>query len=126
MTQIRSFSSPSLISHRCFLRRDILRRHVKSQHETVSTLELKRVRAFAVGFNLVRHHNEAVVARRPPILDVLKHRLIVGHSLKTRELDLSGFASVQRYMSVIFVGSPVNAALTGVEGLPFHRKNMAQ
>ena len=47
--------------------RHILRGHIKSQHEPVGALKLKRPVTLAIGFNLIGHHHEPVVARCAPV-----------------------------------------------------------
>ena len=69
-----------------------------------------------VGLQLIRHHDEAIVARCSPILDILQHRGFVGHPLKALQLDLGRLAAVECGMGLIFVEGPgVDIALGSLE-----------
>ena len=79
-------------------------------------LNSKAFGAFAIGFKLIRHHDEAVVARRAPVLDVLQHRRFIRHALKALKLDLGGLAAIQRRMRLVLVEGPrIDVALGGLE-----------
>src|SRR5579864_4983478 len=57
---------------------NVLRCHIKSKHEPVCALELKRLRTFMISLKLIRHHDEAVIAWRSPVPDILEHGWFIG------------------------------------------------
>src|SRR6185369_6569961 len=125
----RIFNSRSLasVARCCFVRRDIFGSHVEGEHKTVGALELESLGALAVGFKLIRHHDEAIVAWRSPIFDVLEDRWFIGHALETFQLDLGSFSAVESCMRLVFVKGPsVDIALGCLERFPFHGKDMAE
>src|SRR5580692_7230240 len=81
--------------------RNVLRVHVESEQESICALELESVRAVAIGLQLIRHHDEAVVARCSPVLHVFEHRRFIRHALKAFQFDLSGLAAVDRRMRLV-------------------------
>src|SRR5690242_14430374 len=107
---------PDLFAHGTTASGNVFRRHVKGQHESVGALEFVRLRTYAIGFDLIGHHHKAIIPRRSPVSDILEHRRFVGHALKALQLDLGGFAAIERCMSLVLVKGPgVNVSLSGLE-----------
>ena len=80
---------------------------------------LKRFVADAIGLNLVRHHDKAVVARRPKVSQVPEDDVVLGHSIETRKDDFGDLAPVETRLRLTLAGIPVNAGIFGdTEGFP--------
>ena len=73
-----------LVAHRTFLERKVFGGHVEHKHKPVRSLELLRLGSLFVRFQFVGHHDEAVVARRAPVLDVLGRLRILSYEAHTR------------------------------------------
>src|SRR3982750_2838132 len=88
--------------------RGIFRRDVEGDHEPVGPLELVRLlplRDLAGRFDLVGHEDEAVVARRAPVLEVVDHyRLAAVVAGEALERQLGGLAAVELCDGVVLVG----------------------
>jgi len=124
-SRILSFRYPIASISRRFLRRNVFDVMSKVSMKPVSALELERLGAFAVGFNFVRHHHKAVVARLSPSTDFFSTGVRWSCPGNASAL-LRGLASVKRSVRVVFVRSPVDAAFASVETFPLDWKDMAK
>jgi len=74
---------------------------VDGDHEAVGPFEFERFVAGAISLDVVRHHDEAVISWRAPILQIFHHNRIVGHSFEFIENNFTRFAIRQFSFGVI-------------------------
>src|SRR5262245_4691260 len=103
-------------------RLDVLGRHVPGDHEAVGALELEGLGPHAIGFDLVGHQDEAVVAWDADVLQVLDDDGLVGHAGEALQPHLGRLAAVQQRVGAVLARLPgVDGALGGGERLPVAR-----